>query len=101
VIPARTQQMTTALIGAQVKLFPFDKTTLTVGANLFPVLSEAGRVQFNLNTSYYVKLWGKLNWNFTFYGNWDNRPPPGSVGSDYGASTGLSVSFGNQQQSGR
>lgn len=98
VIPAQTQHVTAALFGTQVKLFRFDKTTLTVSANVLPALSEAGRVQFNLNTSYYVKLWGKLNWNFTFYGNWDNRPPPGFVGSDYGASSGLSVSFGNQQQ---
>ena len=98
VIPAQTQHVTAALIGTQVKLFRFNKTTLTVSANLLPALSEAGRVQFNLNTSYYVKLWGKLNWNFTLYGNWDNRPPPGFVGSDYGASSGLSVSFGNQQR---
>lgn len=98
VIPAQTQHVTAALFGTQVKLFRFNKTTLTVSANVLPALSEAGRVQFNLNTSYYVKLWGKLNWNFTFYGNWDNRPPPGFVGSDYGASSGLSVSFGNQQQ---
>lgn len=98
VIPAETQQVTAALFGTQVKLFRFNKTTLTVSANLLPAVSEPGRVQFNLNTSYYVKLWGKLNWNFTFYGNWDNRPPPGFVGSDYGASSGLSISFGNQRQ---
>jgi len=98
VIPAQTQHVTAALLGTQVKLFRFNKTTLTVSANVLPALSEAGRVQFNLNTSYYVKLWGKLNWNFTFYGNWDNRPPPGFVGSDYGASSGLSISFGNQVQ---
>ena len=96
VIPARTQQVTAALVGTQVKLFRFDKTTLTVGAYLLPALSQPGRIQFNLNTSYYVKLWGKLNWNFTVYGNWDNRPPPGFVGSDYGTSSGLSVSFGNK-----
>lgn len=98
VIPAHTQHVTAALVGTEVKLFKFNKTTLTVSANVLPALSEAGRAQFNLNTSYYVKLWGKLNWNFTFYGNWDNRPPPGFVGSDYGASSGLSVSFGNQQR---
>jgi len=91
-----TQQVTSALFGTSLKLFQFDKTTLTLNANILPALSEAGRVHFNLNTSYYVKLWGKLKWNFTLYGNWDNRPPPGFVGSDYGTTSGLSVDFGNR-----
>jgi hypothetical protein len=86
--------VTFGLVGTQFQLFRFNKTTLTVSANLLPAISEPGRVQFNLNTSYYVKLWGQLNWNFTVYGNWDNQPPPGFVGSDYGASSGLSISFG-------
>jgi len=81
---APTQQVTSALLGTSLRLFRFDKTTLTFNANILPAISQPGRVHFNLNTSYYVKLWGKLNWNFTLYGNWDNRPPPGFVGSDYG-----------------
>jgi hypothetical protein len=97
IVPARTQQVTTGLLGTQLRLFRFSRATLSVNATLLPALTDPGRVQFNLNTSYYVKLWGQLNWNCTFYGNWDNRPPPGFVGSDYGASSGLSISFGNQQ----
>jgi Protein of unknown function, DUF481 len=95
IFPAQTQQVTAGLLGTQFRLFQFSKTTLTLRANLLPAISDPGRVQFNLNTSYYVKLWGQLNWNFTVYGNWDNRPPPGFATSDYGASSGLSVSFGN------
>ena len=95
IFPGQTQQVTAGLLGTQFKLFRFSKTTVTVSANVLPAISEPGRVQFNLNTSYYVKLWGQLNWNFTLYGNWDNRPPPGFATSDYGASSGLSISFGN------
>jgi hypothetical protein len=95
VLPSPTQHVTVGLLGTQVKLFHFDRTTLAVSGNLFPAISDPGRVQFNLNTSYYVKLWGQLNWNFTFYGNWDNRPPPSFAHSDYGTTTGLSISFGN------
>jgi putative salt-induced outer membrane protein YdiY len=95
VLPAQTQQVTVGLLGTQLKLFRFNKTTLAVNARLMPAISQPGRVQFNLNTSYYVKLWGKLNWNFTLYGNWDNQPPPGFATSDYGTSSGLSISFGN------
>jgi len=96
VLPSPTQQVTTALVGTNLNLFRFDKTTITLDAILLPALSQPGRLRFNLNASYYVKLWGKLNWNFTVYGNWDNQPPPGFVGSDYGATSGLSLSFGNR-----
>lgn len=90
-----TQRVTSAMITGNVKLFYFNKTTLNVNASLLPALSEPGRVHFNLNTSYYVKLWSNLTFNITFYGNWDNRPPPGFSSSDYGTSSGLSWTFGN------
>jgi len=95
ILQAPTQHVTMGLLGTQLKLFRFDRTNLAVSANLLPAISDPGRVQFNLNASYYVKLWGQLNWNVTFYGNWDNRPPPGFAHSDYGTSSGLSISFGN------
>lgn len=91
-----SQQSTTALIAGAANLFYFDRTTLTVAATLLPSLSDAGRVHFNLNASYYVKLWRNLKWNFSFYGNWDNRPPAGFSTSDYGSSSGLSWTFGNR-----
>jgi hypothetical protein len=96
VLPANTQQVTSGLIGTNVRLFQFDKTTLTLNAILLPAISQPGRLHFNLESSYYVKLWGKLNWNFTTYYTWDNRPPPGFVGTDYGATSGISLSFGNR-----
>jgi hypothetical protein len=43
-----------------------------------------------------VKLFSNLKWNVSFYGNWDNRPPPNFSGSDYGSSSGLSWTFGNR-----
>lgn len=95
VLHAATQHVTVGLLGTQLKLFRFDRTTLAISGNVLPAISDPGRVQFTLNTSYYVKLWGQLNWNVTFYGNWDNRPPPGFAHSDYGTSSGLSISFGS------
>ena len=96
IVLAPNQQVTSGLIGTSLRLFRFDRTTLTLNGNFLPAVSEPGRMHFNLNSSYYVKLWGKLDWNFTFYGNWDNHPPPGFSGSDYGISSGLSLSFGNR-----
>jgi len=96
VAPPLTQQVASALVASQLNLYYFDKTNLNVSALLLPALSEPGRVHFNLNTSYYIKLWRKFTWNITFYGNWDNRPPPGSSGSNYGTSSGLTWKFGNR-----
>jgi len=96
VLHSVTQQVTSGLIGSSLKLFRFDRTTLTFNATFLPAVSDPGRMHFNLNTTYYVKLWGKLDWNFTFYGNWDTRPPPGFSSSDYGTTSGLSLTFGNR-----
>jgi len=79
-------------------MLSFDRTTLSANASVLPAFSQPGRVHFNMDTSYYVKLWGKLKWNVTIYGSWDNQPPPGFSTSDYGTTSGLSISFGNPLQ---
>lgn len=94
VVPLGTQNLAAAVIAANFSFFRFSKTNLTATATLFPDLTEPGRVQFATNTTYYVKLIGNLSWNVSFYGNWDNRPPAGFSGSDYGSSSGLSWTFG-------
>ena len=61
-----------------------------------PSISDAGRVHFNTNATYYVKIIQDLSWNFSFYGSWDSRPPVTLPKSDYGTSSGLSWTFGNR-----
>jgi hypothetical protein len=90
------QNLAAALIAAKVKLFRFDKTHLDVDALVLPAFSEPGRVKYTTNVGYYVKFLGDFTWNVSFYGNWDNRPPPGFSGSDYGTSSGLGWTFGNR-----
>ena len=46
-----------------LKVFQFSKTNLTVSAALLTALSQPGRVYFNTNASYYVKLFSNLKWN--------------------------------------
>src|SRR5271169_5086207 len=94
IIPVGTQNLAAAVIAADINLFRFNKTNLSVTATLFPGLSEPGRVRFNTNATYYIKLISNLSWNVSFYGNWDNQPPAGFSGSDYGSSSGLSWTFG-------
>jgi hypothetical protein len=93
-LQATEQNVTSALFWAQAKVFKFSKTDLEVTGTLLPALSDPGRLRFNTDASYYIKLVSNLKWNFSFYGNWDNRPPPGFASSDYGTSSGISWTFG-------
>jgi hypothetical protein len=93
---ATSQRVTSALIVGKINLFRFDKTNLDVIMNVLPALSDPGRIHTNLNAAYYVKLWGDLTWNVSFYGNWDNQPPPGFSSSDYGMSSGITYRLGNR-----
>jgi hypothetical protein len=95
-VPAGTQNVATGMLAANAKLFKFNKTNLGVTASVFPAISQPGRVFSNLNASYYIKLSGNLSWNVSFYGSWDNQPPPTFSGSDYGTSSGLSITFGSR-----
>lgn len=88
------QNIAAGLIFAQAKLFRFSKTNLYATCTLLPAISDPGRIRFNTDASYYIKIIGNLKWNISFYGNWDSRPPPGLSGSDYGTSTGLNWTFG-------
>jgi len=95
IIPIATQNTATAVISTNVKLFKFNKTNLDLNGVLLPALSRPGRVYFSTNASYYIKITGSLSWNVSFYGNWDTRPPAGLPGSDYGTTSGLSLTFGS------
>jgi hypothetical protein len=94
IVPVGNRNLAAAVISTDVSLFRFNKTNLSVTATLFPALSQPGRVRFNTNMTYYVKLIGNLSWNVSFYGNWDNQPPATFSSSDYGSSSGLSWTFG-------
>jgi hypothetical protein len=94
IVPSSEQNTAAAMIYTEARFFKFSKTNFNVTAALLPVVSDPGRVRFNTNMSYYIKLVSNLKWNVSFYGNWDNRPPPGFSGSDYGSSSGLSWTFG-------
>jgi len=88
------QNLAAAMFYVQARLFKFSKTDLEATAAVLPGLSDPGRLRYNTEVAYYIKLISNLKWNVSFYGNWDNRPPPGFSGSDYGTSSGISWTFG-------
>jgi len=97
VINQPPQNIGVALISSNLQAFAFKKTRFDITATFFPALTaQRGRLFYKTNASYYIKLFGKVDWNLSFYGNWDTRPPPQFPGSDYGSSTGLSWTFGNK-----
>jgi hypothetical protein len=91
-----TQNTAVGFVASEIKVFKFKKTNLDVSASLIPALSDAGRIHFNTNAAYYIKVIGDLSWNFSFYGGWDSRPPATFPKSDYGTSSGLGWTFGNR-----
>jgi uncharacterized protein DUF481 len=95
VVPIGTQNVAAALIAANLNLYRFNKTDLVVQALLLPAISEPGRVFFNTNASYYIKITGNLSWNISTYATFDTRPPGNLPGSDYGTSSGLNWTFGS------
>jgi len=94
IIPQSRQNTAAAMIYTEARFFKFSRTNLNLTAALLPAVSDPGRVRFNTDASYYIKIFSNLKWNMSFYGNWDSRPPPGFSGSDYGTSSGLSWTFG-------
>jgi hypothetical protein len=96
IVPLARQNIAAAMIAADLRVFRFKKTNLRLNAMVFPAVSEPGRVFFDTNGTYYIKLFNNLSWNLSFYGNWDTRPPANFSGSDYGSSSGLSWTFGNR-----
>jgi putative salt-induced outer membrane protein YdiY len=91
----RLQNVAVAIIGPSLEVFSFKKTRLNLNAFVLPALNQRGRTFSRINTSYYIKLFGKVDWDLSFYGNWDTEPPAHRPGADYGTSVGLSWSFGN------
>jgi hypothetical protein len=88
------QQTAAGLLATDIKFFFFKKTNLSLRSYLVPSFSEDGRVRFNTNASYYLKLFKNLSWNISFYGNWDTHPPANFSGSDYGYNVGMKWTFG-------
>jgi hypothetical protein len=95
-VDQRIQNTSVGFVATEIKVFKFKKTNLDISASLIPAISDAGRVHFNTNAVYYIKLANDLSWNFSFYGSWDTRPPAAFPKSDYGTSSGLSWTFGNR-----
>jgi hypothetical protein len=92
----QSQDVAVGVISSNLQVFSFKKTRLNVNASVAPALNGQGRIFSKINAAYYLKLFRKIDWDFSFYGNWDNQPPAHLQSSDYGTASGLNWTFGNK-----
>jgi putative salt-induced outer membrane protein YdiY len=88
-----TQQNAELLVGAEYELFHFDRYTLQSQFLVFPGLSDFGRVRFTTNDIFSIKLSNNFRLNFSFWDNFDSRPPLNAKKNAQGISTGLGWTF--------
>jgi putative salt-induced outer membrane protein YdiY len=73
--------------------FRFNTSELQASLQLYPGLSDTGRVRTNLNTSYSVNLTHDLAFRFDLWDTFDTRPPVTARRNELGVSTGFGVKF--------
>lgn len=85
-----------AVLSANWDWFLFEDPELDWSTRLqiFPSLTERGRVRGELDTTLSWEIIGNLKWAFSFYGSWDNQPQSDTgATSDYGVNTALAYDF--------
>jgi hypothetical protein len=78
-----------------LRMFRFDhpKTEVLASLNLFPSISESGRVRGEASIKAKYELVTDLFFQISVYESYDNRPAEGSTTSDWGLTTSLGYSF--------
>jgi putative salt-induced outer membrane protein YdiY len=88
-----TQHNEEMLIGAEYEVFHFDRYSLQSQFLVFPGLSDLGRVRLTTSDVLSIKLSNKFRLNFSFWDNFDSRPPLNAQKNAQGLSTGLGWTF--------
>jgi putative salt-induced outer membrane protein YdiY len=68
-------------------------TRLSANVNVFPGITESGRMRVNTDITLRNEIVRSVFWDLTFFSNFDNRPPEGSSEEDYGIVTSIGASF--------
>jgi len=89
----QTGESAELVFGTQLNFFRFKTTNILATANLYPSMTEPGRVRFDLNTSLKLRIAKDLYWNFGYYLNVDSRPPRNLAKTDYGSTSSLGWTF--------
>jgi putative salt-induced outer membrane protein YdiY len=88
-----SDQSTEAVVGLQYNLVRFKFGEFVSQVRVFPGLSDAGRVRLTTNNSATIKLVNNFHLQFTFWDNFDSRPPVLARMNELGISSGIGWSF--------
>lgn len=73
--------------------FRFNTSELSTSFQLYPGLSDAGRVRSNLNASYAVNFTRDIVLRLNVFDTFDNRPPENALKNQFGISTTFGLTF--------
>jgi putative salt-induced outer membrane protein YdiY len=88
-----TNQSMEALVGLQYDYIRFDFGEFDSQVQIFPGLTDSGRIRVTTNNSLSIKLRNNFYLQFTFWDNFDSRPPTTARKNELGTSTGIGWSF--------
>jgi putative salt-induced outer membrane protein YdiY len=82
-----------AVLGLEYNLARFNFGELQSQVQVFPGLTDSGRVRTTTNNSLTIKLSNNFHLSFTFWDNFDSRPPVTAKRNELGISSGIGWSF--------
>jgi putative salt-induced outer membrane protein YdiY len=88
-----TDQSTEAVLGLQYHLARFKFGEFDSQVLVFPGLSDAGRIRLTTNNTASIKLVNNFHLQFTFWDNFDSKPPVLARKNEFGISSGIGWSF--------
>jgi hypothetical protein len=91
--PASTNSFAALNLGEQYNRKIGASSLFTEQANFFPDMSNLGRIEFNVNSSFTTKIAKMFNWVTTFSDNYTSFPPAGTLNNDLVLTTGLGVTL--------
>jgi len=88
-----SNQSTEAVLGLQYNFVRFKFGEFGSQVRVFPGLSDAGRIRLTTNNSATIKLVNNFHLQFTFWDNFDSKPPVAARNNELGISSGIGWSF--------
>jgi putative salt-induced outer membrane protein YdiY len=88
-----SDQSAEALVGLQYSMIRFDFGEFDSQLLTFPGLTDSGRIRLTTNNSLNIKLRNNFHLAFTFWDNFDSRPPATAKRNELGVSSGIGWSF--------
>ena len=82
-----------AILGTQLNFFRFRTTNMLLNTQLYPSLTELGRVRIDLNAAIKLRIAKRLYWNLSYYLNYDSHPPQSLPKTDYGSAASIGWKF--------